>query len=315
MGVSALDLRILRFVLENGLLESEREIARKLRISPSTFSFKMRKFEDSGIITAYRYRADFCRLGFAQMAWIRLRPKYGKTTMDEHMKVILEHPQVHVCVFTSGSKNFAIKAYGKNKADIEGLISKIASELNVNPREIEVFYIKTQYKSHNQQMQGQSAATPDETDIRILAEKMQNPNESLLEVAKKLKLHRNTATFRWNAMVKNNIIIKKTPIINPALHREIGIHCMAMHIFTPKGGKKHKLVNILSEMNEVHELSETDKGLIFAIIRTNDLGTYFSLTSKFLTDKKIAGNIGKSLFNIIIASDSRKPTYLKDLKC
>ena len=68
MEVSSLDLRILRYSLEHGLLASEREIARKLKISPSTLSFKFRKFEDRGIITAYRYRVDFAKLGLGQIA-------------------------------------------------------------------------------------------------------------------------------------------------------------------------------------------------------------------------------------------------------
>ncbi|MCH7902751.1 Lrp/AsnC family transcriptional regulator, partial [archaeon] len=48
MEISPLDSRILRFTLEEGILDSERSIAKKLKISPSTLSFKLRKFEDKG---------------------------------------------------------------------------------------------------------------------------------------------------------------------------------------------------------------------------------------------------------------------------
>ncbi|MEM4327320.1 MAG: hypothetical protein QXZ13_04110, partial [Candidatus Diapherotrites archaeon] len=63
-----------------------------------------------------------------------------------------------------------------------------------------------------------------------------------------------------------------------------------------------------------HELNETKEKKLLAIIRTNDLGSYFKITSEFLSKKKISKCIQKSLFNIIITSDSRRPTYLKDLK-
>ena len=99
---SELDTRILRFVLENGLLESEREIAKKLKISPSTLSFKLRKFEDRGIITAYKYRLDYTKIGLRQIAWVFLKIRHGKSSVKEIMEKLLEYPQVHVCLFVSG---------------------------------------------------------------------------------------------------------------------------------------------------------------------------------------------------------------------
>lgn len=150
MEFSALDRRILRDTLENGLLDSERQIAKRLRISPSTFSFKMRRFEDRGIITAYRYRVDFRKVGIGQMAWARMRPKYGKRTMDEYMRLILENPQVHVCIFTSGSKNFAMKIYGKGRAQIREAVMEIARDIGIGRREVEIFYASRQLKAHNQ---------------------------------------------------------------------------------------------------------------------------------------------------------------------
>ncbi len=315
MEASPLDLRILRNVLENGLLESERQIAGRLRISPSTFSFKMRRFEDRGIITAYRYRVDYRKIGLANMAWARMRPKYGKRTMDEYMASILENPNAHVCVFTSGSKNLAVKIYAGSREQAASAAWEIARGAGVERRDIEIFHANRQIKAHNQALsQSPEMQKLSPQDIRILSEKMQNPQQSLVGVAKRLGLHRNTVTSRWNAMLRGKIVIKKTPIISPELHRQIGIHCMGMHIFTPKKGAGSRLAGILAGMNEVHELSETAGGELLAIIRTNDLSTYYTLTSRFLSDKKIAGCIGKSLFNTIIASDSRRPTYLKDLK-
>ncbi|MEM4261707.1 MAG: Lrp/AsnC family transcriptional regulator [Candidatus Diapherotrites archaeon] len=314
MELSNLELRIIRYGLENGLLESEREIAKKLRISPSTFSFKMRKLEDKGIITTYRYRIDFTKLGFTKIAWIRFRPEYGKHSMEEYMQKILENPQVHVCAFTSGSKNFAIKVYAKSIQEIKEITKKIGKEHNAN-KNIETIIITKQLKAHNLKISEQKSQIKfDEKHYEILSKKMQNPKQSIIEIAKELNLHRNTITKKWKEMIDNKIILKKTPIINPEFYRQIGIHCMAMHIFTPKKGMLDKLSQQLLEMKEVHELNETKDKKLLAIIRTNDLGSYFKITSEFLSKKKISKCIQKSLFNIIITSDSRRPTYLKDLK-
>lgn len=317
MDLSTLDIRILRFCLEHGVLDSEREIARKLRISPSTLSFKLRKFEDKGIITTYKYRVDYSKIGLGQLAWVFLKIRPGNATIKGLMDKLLEYPEVHVCLYVSGEHAICLKAYGASKAGIEKFVQKIGKEISSAIASHKTFFVSKALKAHNQKIEGNGIINGiGETDLKILSEKMLNPKIGITELAKKLGIHRNTASARWGKMLEHKIVVKKTPIINPELHRQIGIHFMALNLF--KAGKHGagKLAGALLEMNEVHELGELEPKSgndLLAVIRTNDIDSYYKITASFFSDKRFAPHIQEYDSFIIIASDSRRHTYLKDL--
>ena len=317
MEVSSLDLRILRYSLEHGLLASEREIARKLKISPSTLSFKFRKFEDRGIITAYRYRVDFAKLGLGQIAWIFVKLRFGGKSIRKVMDSFLEHPEVHVCLYTSGRYNLALKVYGRSREEIGRFAEKILTEHRSEVVAHKTSFVEKVLKSHNMECGDGKKIAADETDIAILSEKMVNPKSSLNDVAKKLKLHRNTVSARWKKLLDGKVVVKKTPIINPELHRAIGIYFMAVNLIKSRPKKQHALCTELLSMNEVHELNVMDAGSkydIIAILRTNDMNSYYTLLNNSVFGaKKISGAIMELNSKIILSSDSRRHTYLKDL--
>ena len=314
MDLSPLDLRILRYSLENGVLESEREIAKKLRINPSTLSFKMRKFEDKKIITNYKYRVDFTKIGFKQIAWVLIMPKFEGKRIREMMDCLLEYPQVHVCLNISGKHGFCIKIYSENKKEITELLEKIQAE-NKWIKIHKPLFVSKQVKSHNQIVERKNNYKLDEIALKLLAEKMQNPQERLSDAAKKINIHRNTASAKWKEMLENKIIVKKTPIINPDLHRQMGIYFMVVQ-YIRSVDRTDKLEKLLEKMSEVHELNciSRDKDYnLLAIIRTKDIHEYYTLMDKFYNEKEFSNNIEKMSSTVIISSDSRRHTYLKDI--
>ncbi len=54
MSLSNTDIRILRFVSGTGINETEKAIAKRLRLSQSTLVYKLREFEDEKVIACYR---------------------------------------------------------------------------------------------------------------------------------------------------------------------------------------------------------------------------------------------------------------------
>ena len=316
MEISPLDSRILRFTLEEGILDSERSIAKKLKISPSTPSFKLRKFEDKGIVTAYKYRVDFTKLGLNQVAWVLMEINHNGEGIKDLMDKLLEFPQVHVCLYISGQYSFCIKIYGKNKNEVNDFIEEIEKQFNNIIIDYKTYFITSQIKGHSQLIdENKKDFSFDEVDLKILYEKMQNPEISLNSVAKKLKLHRNTVSSRWNALCENKIVVKKTPIINPDLHKEMGIDFMGITLFKAVKGKENELEKELVNLKEVHELNALNykSGYnLFVVIRTKNISTYYRLCESFF-EKNFSGKIIETKNSIIIRSDSRRHTYLKDL--
>ncbi|GEM_PF-3252095 len=318
MELSPLDLRILRHCSEHGVLESERAIAKKLRISPSTLSFKLRKFEAKGIITTYRLRVDFRKLGFPVIAWAFFSIENSKDTV-KLMDEILAFPQVHVCCFLSGDFQLALKAYCKNTEELHALVEKIKTHTGLQNAPSKTFVVSSAIKAHSILADQGIAANVSDVDYTILAEKMLDPHISLAKIGKKHKLHKNTLILHWKKLLAQKIVLKKTPIINPDLHALTGINFSSVCFLKAKDGQKNLLEKQLSELPQVHELNslaaDTTSGFDFlAVIREQNMHAFFRLLNSFYSDKEFSKNIQSVEANILLRADSRRHTYLKDLK-
>ena len=314
MYLSPLDLRILRYCNEHGVLESERSIARTLRISPSTLSFKLRSFESKGIITAYRLRVDFRKLGFPQVAWVFFSVPANKDAA-KLMNEVLSFPQVHVACFASGPFQLAFKTYCRTEGEVSEVASRIKKSCGLDGCAEKVFPAKEVLKSHSIVSENGVREEISSTDYLILQEKMLDPSKNLAEVAKKLGLHKNTVLSRWTGLVEGKVVLKKTPIIDPDLHSAIGIDFSSICLFRAKESRRDELGKELSALREVHELSSTDSGKDFiAVVRSENLASFYRLLNGFYSDKKLSGLVESVEANILLRTDSRRHTYLRDLK-
>ncbi|MDO8634519.1 MAG: Lrp/AsnC family transcriptional regulator [archaeon] len=314
MDLSPLDLRILRYCNEHGVLESERGIARELRISPSTLSFKLRSFESKGIITAYRLRVDFRKLGFPQVAWVFFSVPANKD-VARLMNEVLSFPQVHVCGFASGPFQLAFKTYCKNEEDVSEVVQKIKKSCSLEGCAEKVFPAKEVLKSHSIVSENGVREEISSTDYLILQEKMLDPHAGLSEIAKKIRVHKNTVLSRWTRLVEGKVVLKKTPIIDPDLHSAIGIDFSSICLFRAKESKRDALGKELLALREVHELSSTDSGKDFiAVVRSENMSSFYRLLNGFYSDRKLSCLVESVEANILLRTDSRRHTYLKDLK-
>ncbi|MBI4044566.1 MAG: Lrp/AsnC family transcriptional regulator [Candidatus Diapherotrites archaeon] len=314
MDLSPLDLRILRYCNEQGVLESERSIARTLRISPSTLSFKLRRFESKGIINAYRLRVDFQKLGFSQVAWVFFSVPASKDIV-KLMNEVLSFPQVHVACFASGQYQLAFKTYCKTEEEVSEVVRKIKKACGLDLCAEKVFLAKEVMKSHSIVSGNGVHEEISGTDYLILQEKMLDPSKSLAEIAKKLGLHKNTVLSRWTKLLGNKVVLKKTPIIDPDLHSAIGIDFSSICLFRARENRREELGKELLSLREVHELSSTDSGKDFlAVVRSENMSSFYRLLNGFYSDKKLSGLVESVEANILLRTDSRRHTYLKDLK-
>lgn len=314
MAFSDLDAKVLRYCTEHGVLESERSIAKKLRISPSTLSFKLRSLEDRGVITAYRLRVDFKKLGFPTVAWVFVAIE-NKNDVVALMDTVLSFPQVHVCCFLSGSFQLAFKVYCRNEEEVKNVIDDARKSIGLEENNSRAFFVSDTVKSHNIVIGNDSGYNTSEIDYLVLQEKMLDPNASLESISKKLGLHKNTLILHWKRLLEKKIVLKKTPIINPDFHQFIGIGFPTICFFNAADGKKKELEEMLCALREVHELNALGSGFDFlAVIRAQNPAAFFKLLNFFYSDKEFSKNIKSIQANILLRTDSRRHTYLKDLK-
>ena len=119
--IDELDKKILK-VLNKNARASFRQIAVKLRISPTTLHNKVKKLEDSGVIKGYIPLLDKKLIGYHLMAIIGLRVKQE---MDVKVQgIISKFPQVEAVYEITGEWDLILICHFKGPQDLTHFLKK-----------------------------------------------------------------------------------------------------------------------------------------------------------------------------------------------
>lgn len=122
VSVDELDWNLLRELQADGRL-SFKELARRVHLSPPAVAERVRRLEQSGVLTGYTARVDPARAGHPLLAFIELRCRPGscllKTTSSEDYPELVE---VHKL---SGEYCSMLKVRATSLEHMEGLIERL----------------------------------------------------------------------------------------------------------------------------------------------------------------------------------------------
>jgi len=126
--IDAIDYRILAELSDNAK-SSFAEIGRKLSLHPNVVAYRVNKLEKTGIIKDYTAQLDLEKLGVAEQ--ILVGASFPRDTEREAiMEKIAAIPQTVKVVSSLGEPEGLVFLVGKNKSEIEKLMTKLRS-LNV----------------------------------------------------------------------------------------------------------------------------------------------------------------------------------------
>ena len=120
--LDAIDAKILRALSEDARIPRA-ELARRVGLSAPSVAERVRRLEESGVITGYGARIDPSRLGYGLTILIRARPLPGE--MPNMIKAIRETPQIVACDRVSGEDCFVARAHVRDVAEMEAVIDRI----------------------------------------------------------------------------------------------------------------------------------------------------------------------------------------------
>lgn len=109
LPLDAVDRKILSQLIRNARMPFL-EIARECGISGAAIHQRVKKLEESGIVTGSRLEVDPTALGYSICAFIGIRisdPSYHHVTME----ALREIPEVVECHFITGKYNLLTKVY------------------------------------------------------------------------------------------------------------------------------------------------------------------------------------------------------------
>lgn len=121
-GLDRIDAAILRELCADARI-SRTELSRRVGLSAPSVADRVRRLEDTGVITGYGARIDPARLGYGLTILIRARPLPGE--MNSMIDAIRKTPQIVACERVSGEDCFIARAHVHDVAEMEAVIDRI----------------------------------------------------------------------------------------------------------------------------------------------------------------------------------------------
>jgi Lrp/AsnC family leucine-responsive transcriptional regulator len=126
--IDSTDFKILAELVENAKY-SFAEIGRKLSLHPNVVAYRVNKLEKAGVIKEYTADIDLEKLGVAEQ--IMVGASFPRDTeRDDIIEKIAAIPQTVKVVSSLGEPESLVFLVGKNKSEIEKLMTKLRS-LNI----------------------------------------------------------------------------------------------------------------------------------------------------------------------------------------
>lgn len=118
------DWRILGALQRDGRL-SYAELAREVSMSSSALTERVRRLEESGVITGYRATVNLDRMGLPVLAWVRLR--YQSGNYGPFHRMLAATPEALEAHHVTGEDCFLIKVAARSMRHLENVTGRLAA--------------------------------------------------------------------------------------------------------------------------------------------------------------------------------------------
>lgn len=122
MAIDTLNWKILK-CLQNNARQAATEIGRQVGISSPAVSERIKKMEDSGIISGYITQVSAFEAGYQFKAIITLRAFMGK--LKPFLEIVKTYDEVLNCYRITGNENIVMEVVLKNQKHLESFIDQL----------------------------------------------------------------------------------------------------------------------------------------------------------------------------------------------
>ena len=109
--------------LQNDARMSLTELGRRVNLSASATTERVRRLESTGIITAYRADVDLTKVGYPVLAVVRL--KYPGNKHEPLHRLLKERLEILECLRTTGDDCYTIKVAAASMPHLEELVNEL----------------------------------------------------------------------------------------------------------------------------------------------------------------------------------------------
>ncbi|MBE1491698.1 Lrp/AsnC family transcriptional regulator [Plantactinospora soyae] len=101
------------------------ELGRRVNLSASAATERVRRLEQIGVITGYRAEVDLTKVGYPVLAVVRL--KYPGSRHQPLHRLLDERPEILECLRTTGEDCYLLKVTADSMAHLEQLVDELAA--------------------------------------------------------------------------------------------------------------------------------------------------------------------------------------------
>lgn len=99
------------------------ELGRRVNLSASATTERVRRLESAGVITGYRAEVDLAAVGFAVLAVVRL--KYPGNRHEPLHALLAERPEIVECLRTTGDDCYTLKVAATSMPHLERVVNDL----------------------------------------------------------------------------------------------------------------------------------------------------------------------------------------------
>ena len=128
MRLDAIDLRILDALTKDGRL-SIRELAEKVGLSPTPCQRRVKKLQDSGVITGYSAKINVAKLGYEMVVFVFVTlEKQTDAALKTFDEMVMGFEGVTDCYVMSGDSDYMLRVVTRNLDTLQDFLkTKITS--------------------------------------------------------------------------------------------------------------------------------------------------------------------------------------------
>jgi Lrp/AsnC family transcriptional regulator, leucine-responsive regulatory protein len=123
VNLDATDWAILAEVQRDGRIPLT-ELGRRVSLSSSATTERIKRLEATGVITGYRAEVDLAKVGFTVLAVVRL--KYPGNRHQPLHRLLEERHEILECLRTTGDDCYSLKVGAASMPHLEQLVNELA---------------------------------------------------------------------------------------------------------------------------------------------------------------------------------------------
>ncbi|MEV0187663.1 Lrp/AsnC family transcriptional regulator [Kitasatospora purpeofusca] len=123
--LDATDWAILAELQEDGRIAFA-ELARRVNLSASATTERVRRLETAGVITGYRAEVDLERTGYPVMAVVRLKYPGPGARHEPLRRLLEERSEILECLRTTGDDCYSLKIATTSMGHLEEIVDELA---------------------------------------------------------------------------------------------------------------------------------------------------------------------------------------------